>query len=256
MDLSEFRTVWNLLRGMPGQGAAAERLERFYGPQAANYDRFRSRLLAGRAELLDKLAPPHGARVVELGAGTGYNVELWGPRLRNFGSLELVDLCPALAAQAGARTRAFPNVRVVEADATSYHPSAPVDCVYFSYALTMIPDWFRALTNALAMLKTGGVIGVVDFYVSAPEAPDGLVQHAALTRWLLPRWFQHDGVFLNPAHLDALNTLTARRYLREDFTRLPYLAGVRAPYYIYVGTKTDAPRAEAVQHLWKTVAAG
>jgi S-adenosylmethionine-diacylgycerolhomoserine-N-methlytransferase len=254
MDASELRTVWNLLRGMPGSGATADRLERFYRPQAATYDRFRSRLLAGRAELIDRLLPSPGARVVELGAGTGYNLELWGPRVRQLGTLELVDLCPALLAEARSRSRPFANVRVIEADATSYRPEEPVDCVYFSYALTMIPDWFRALTNALAMLKTGGVIGVVDFYVSAPEAPDGLVQHEALTRWLLPRWFRHDGVFLNPAHLEALNSLTARRFLHEDATRLPYLAGVRAPYYIYVGTKTAAHRAEAVQYLWKKVA--
>jgi S-adenosylmethionine-diacylgycerolhomoserine-N-methlytransferase len=256
MDLSEFRTVWNLVRGMPGRGAAAERLDRFYRPQAATYDRFRSRLLAGRAELIDQFSLSPGARVVELGAGTGYNLELWGTRIRQLGALELVDLCPALIEEARARSRPFANVRVIEADATSYRPDAPVDCVYFSYALTMIPDWFRALTNALAMLKTGGVIGVVDFYVSAPEVLDGLVQHEALTRWLLPRWFRHDGVFLNPSHLDALNTLTARRYLREDSTRLPYLAGLRAPYYVYAGIKTTAHRAEAVQHLWKKVAEG
>jgi S-adenosylmethionine-diacylgycerolhomoserine-N-methlytransferase len=256
MNASELRTVWNLLRGMPAAGAAAERLERFYRPQAATYDRFRSRLLAGRAELLDHLDLAPGARVIELGAGTGYNVELWGPRIRELGMLELVDLCPALLHEARLRCRSFPNVRVIEADATSYRPSEPVDCVYFSYALTMIPDWFRALTNALAILKTGGVIGIVDFYVSAPEAPDGFVQHEALTRWLLPRWFRHDGVLLNPSHLDALHSLTARLHLREDSTRLPYLAGVRAPYYVYVGMKTTAHRAEAVQHLWKKAAEG
>ena len=45
-------------------------------------------------------------------------------------------------------------------------PEAPVDVVTFSYSLTMIPDWFAAIENALRMLRPGGQIGVVDFYVS------------------------------------------------------------------------------------------
>jgi hypothetical protein len=41
--------------------------------------------------------------------------------------------------------------------------------VYFSYALTMIADWRRALDNALAMLAPGGTLGVVDFHL--PDRP-------------------------------------------------------------------------------------
>jgi len=257
MDLSEFKTVWHLLKGVDAAGPLAERLDRFYRPQAGHYDRFRSRLLAGREQLIDRLASelPDGAHVVELGAGTGYNTALWGSRLAALGSLELVDLCPSLLAQARLRCRTLANVRVIEADAVSYRAAAPVDCVYFSYALTMIPDWFRALTNALAMLKTGGTLGIVDFYVSRTEAAAGHEQHDALTRWLLPRWFRHDGVRLDPAHLETLTELTEQRHLLEASTPLPYLPGVRAPWYLYAGRKTDAPRAEAVQHLWKKLAA-
>jgi len=257
MDLTELKTVWHLLRGVGADGPLAERLDRFYRPQAGSYDRFRARLLAGRGALIAQLGAhlPDGARVVELGAGTGSNATLWGARLPALHSLELVDLCPSLLEQARLRCRPLANARVIEADAVAYRPAEPVDCVYFSYSLTMMPDWFRALTNALAMLKPGGVLGVVDFYVSRSEVEDGRARHNTLTRWLLPRWFRHDGVRLDPAHLETLETLTDRQFLLEDATRLPYLPGIHAPYYAYVGIKTGAPRAEAVQHLWKTLAA-
>ncbi|MGB5833439.1 MAG: hypothetical protein WBG92_15785 [Thiohalocapsa sp.] len=52
-------------------------------------------------------------------------------------------------------------MRVIEADACTYRPARPVDLVYFSYALTMIPDWPAAIDNALAMINTGGLLGVV-----------------------------------------------------------------------------------------------
>ena len=43
---------------------------------------------------------------------------------------------------------------------------SPADVVRESYSLTMIPDWFAALDQAYAMLKPGGTIGIVDFFVA------------------------------------------------------------------------------------------
>src|ERR671911_700620 len=65
-----------------------------------------------------------------------------------------------------------------QADASTYQPATgPVDVVTFSYSLTMIPDWFAAIENALAMLKPGGTLGVVDFYVARKYPSDGLSRH-------------------------------------------------------------------------------
>ena len=127
-----------LVRGQPPTGSHAERLQAFYDPQAEQYDAFRERLLHGRAELMDLLAPAPGAEAVELGAGTGCNLGFLGERLPTLANIDLVDLCPALLEQARRRTRGLPNVRVIEADAVSYRPAGQVDLVYFSYSLTMI----------------------------------------------------------------------------------------------------------------------
>ena len=229
-----------MLRGMPKSASHAQNLQSFYGAQAQDYDRFRERLLRGREELIARLLAqlPARARVVELGGGTGRNLDFFGDRLSDIAGFDLVDLCPALLERARQRIARYPQVRMIEADATTYAPSAPVDCVYFSYSLTMIPDWRVALANALAMLKPGGLLGVVDFYTSAARPAPGLARHGAFTRYFWPRWFAHDGVRLNPAHLAALRANLPQHELSEHRAAVPYLPLIRVPYYVFVGRKT------------------
>jgi len=232
---AELRTLWQMARGAADGANHAERLERFYRPQAKHYDRFRERLLHGRREMIGLLTPPDDAVVVELGAGTGHNAGYFGERLAHFETIELVDLCPALLEQARLRWADEPRVRIIEADATHYRPAKPADCVYFSYALTMMPQWREALTNALDMLKPGGLLGVVDF-----DLPRGncLAERCACEFWR--RWFAHDGVHLDRAHVEQLQQLTEPVTLRESTAAVPYLPGLRMPYYIYLGRKPAA----------------
>jgi S-adenosylmethionine-diacylgycerolhomoserine-N-methlytransferase len=232
------RILAQFMRGQSGRGTHAERLERFYRPQATAYDSFRERLLHGRRELVELLATPPGGSVVELGGGTGRNLEFLGPRICSLASVEIVDLCPALLEQAHRRCAKWPEVaRVVEADAATYRPAEPVDRVIMSYALTMMPDWRATLANALAMLRPGGLLGVVDFYVSQRDPVPGRVRHGALSRWFWPRWFGHDGVKLSADHLPALVADTEQVICSERTGAVPYLPGLQVPYYIFVGRK-------------------
>jgi S-adenosylmethionine-diacylgycerolhomoserine-N-methlytransferase len=226
-----------MLCGMPRAGSHTEALDAFYAPQACHYDRFRERLLHGREELIARLPLPERAHVVELGGGTGRNAEFFGDRIDRIAAIEIVDLCAPLLAQARERAKRMPQLRVVEADATTYRPRAPVDIVFFSYALTMIPDWRGAIANALSMLKPGGVLGAVAFYVSAAKPQAGCVRHGGLTRWLWPSWFRHDGVRLSPEHVPALRRLVPDHTLIEARANVPYLPFGRVPYYVFIGRK-------------------
>jgi len=96
---ADLRTLLRLLRGHPRRGS-----------QAHHYDAFCERLLPGRRALIERLAVPAGARVVELGGGTGRNLAFFGPRLAELERFDLVDLCPALLEQARKRTARLPNV--------------------------------------------------------------------------------------------------------------------------------------------------
>lgn len=238
---NEATVLRTLLRGMRGDLPHAERLRAFYAPQAAHYDRFRERLLPGRAELVARLPQREGLRVVELGGGTGRNLEFFGSALDRFASVHLVDLCGPLLARAHERLSGRANVHLIEADATTWRPPQAVDCVYLSFALTMIPDWQAALRNAVAMLRPGGVLGVVDFHVGPDRPRAGRKRHGWFTRRFWPAWFAHDGVRLDPRHLSTLQALLPDHSLREARAPVPYLPGLRVPYYVFVGRRDLAP---------------
>jgi ubiquinone/menaquinone biosynthesis C-methylase UbiE len=243
---ADAKILLSLVRGLPRRSSHADALAGFYGPQADRYDDFRERLLQGRAELIQSLPCGAGDRIVELGGGTGRNLEFFGSRLRTFAAVEVVDLCQPLLDIAARRVAGsgMPDVRVVNADATIYQPGAPVDCVYLSYALTMMPRWRAVIDNAAAMLKPGGTIGVVDFYVSPANPPVGRTRHGWLTRTLWPAWFRHDGVRLSADHLNYLQRKFETCQLSECRAKVPYLPLVTAPYYVFIGRKVgrDAAR--------------
>ncbi len=228
---ADARILWRLLRGQARAGDHAQRLENFYAPQAKRYDAFRARLLHGRGDLIEALDVPSGARVVELGCGTGSNLNVLGQvrPIPSLAGVQLVDLCPALLAVARERASRHDNVEVIEADATSWRPPQPVDRVFLSYALTMMPDWRAVLANAYAMLKPGGRLGVVDFYL-----PDGA---SCIGNRFWKHWFAHDGVHLSGEHLAVLKSLFAESWHQESRAPVPYLPGLRAPYYLFVGVR-------------------
>jgi S-adenosylmethionine-diacylgycerolhomoserine-N-methlytransferase len=156
------------------------------------------------------------------------------------GKIYVLDLSHSLLEIAKQRVaeRDWTNVETVEADATTFQPpGGPVDVVTFSYSLTMIPDWFAALENALAILKPGGTIGVVDFYVSRKYASDGLARHGWWTRSFWPTWFALDNVFPSPDHVPFLHRHFDVLHFEEHRAKVPYIPMSRVPYYLFVGRK-------------------
>jgi S-adenosylmethionine-diacylgycerolhomoserine-N-methlytransferase len=230
----DFAVLARLARGMPRRRSHAESLGAFYGAQSEHYDRFRERLLRGRAELVADIELPPHAYVVELGGGTGRNIEFFGERIAQIARYDVVDLCAPLLLRARERARVIPPLHAVEADATTWRSARPVDVVILSYALTMIPDWRAAIANALAMLAPGGQLAVVDFYVS--RARDA-APHGTFTRRFWPAWFRHDGVRLDAEHLPALREALPSHAMVEARAEVPYLPLMRVPYYRFIGRK-------------------
>ena len=146
-------------------------------------------MLHGRTELFTALPAPPGGVWVDLGAGTGENAEHWGDKLPQFSQAYLVDLSSSLLKVADQRiqARGWTNVKTAHADATKFLPEeGHADLVTMSYSLTMIPDWFLAVDQAVRMLKPGGLIGIVDFFVARKYPADGLTRHRWSTRTVWP----------------------------------------------------------------------
>ena len=168
---------------------------------------------------------PDGGVWVDLGGGTGANLEPIGDELHLAGKVYLVDLCDSLLAVARKRcdARGWKNVEAVHADATLFRPAeGQADVVTFSYSLTMIPDWFAAIDNALAMLRPGGTIGVTDFFVARKYAADGRGRHSWFTRTFWPAWFGSDNVFLSADHVPYLQRRFETVRLDEYRAKVPY----------------------------------
>lgn len=238
---SDLRVILALARGMPRAGDHQARLEGFYAKQADDYDRFRERLLPGRAELYASLDLPDGAVMVELGGGTAAGLRHLGERIHRLGAVHVVDLCPSLLERARRRCaeQRWTTVTCHQGDATRWLPPQPADVVVLSYALTMMPTWEAVVAHACAMLRPGGRLALVDFHLSASEQRAGRAYHSTTRRWFWRRWFAHDGVHLGHARLDAVMAATEPIELVEDEVRLPWLP-LRVPYYRYIGRKADS----------------
>src|SRR5262249_41231099 len=107
----------------------------------------------------------------------------------------------------------------------------------FSYSLSMIPDWCAALERAWEMLRPGGTIGVVDFYISHKHPAPGRIGHSWLTRAFWPLWFGADNVLLCPAMLDWLPRRFEVQSLQERRAPVPYIPLGRVPWFSFVGRK-------------------
>ena len=182
---SDIKVLYHLVFKRVRGNTHAQRMDSFYGGQADDYDSFRKRLLQGRQELWEKVPTPVGGVWVDMGGGTGNNLEYFGPRIKEIGKVYVVDLATSLlgVCQKRADQNGWSNVKPVEFDATKFVPEEGMaDVVTFSYSLTMIPDWFAAIENALKILKPGGLIAVVDFYVARKYPAEGHAKHGWFTR--------------------------------------------------------------------------
>ncbi len=228
-----------------------ERLESFYVKQVDAYDRFREQLLTGRRELMQLINPQESEIWVDMGCGTGANLEKMDPEvLSRIKKVYLVDLTQSMLRVADKRIKdhGWNNVETKCADATVWvPPSTKVDGILFSYSLTMIPDWFAAIDRAYEMLKPGGFIGVVDFYIARKYPGEKSMSQSFSTRWFWPIWFSLDNLFLSYDILPYLTRKFKKVSLQLRADRLPYcpVFWKKMPRFIFLGQKhSDAELSE------------
>jgi S-adenosylmethionine-diacylgycerolhomoserine-N-methlytransferase len=150
----------------------AAAMDRMYRHQRHVYDLTRKFYLFGRDRLIRQLAPPQGARICEIGCGTARNLIALArryPAIRLYGidaSAEMLKTADAATARAGlGRQIATRRCLAEQLDPMrSFALPEPFDGVICSYSLSMIPGWRDALDRALAVLKPGGRLDIVDFW--------------------------------------------------------------------------------------------
>jgi len=236
---SDLSVLYNMWLKPVGGNDNASRLDSFYGGQAHTYDLFRYRFLHGRWPMAVNMPTPKDAVWVDMGGGTGSNIEFFKSSIEHFEKIYVLDLCKPLLEQC--RSRIATNkwedrVVAVHGDATDdalvgdqLPAEGTVDVITFSYSLTMIPDWKKSLEIAMRMLKPGGYIAVADFTVTK--------DHDALTRNLWPFIFKHDHVHLRTEHTEHLCKSFEKIKLQVETGGFPYVPLLKCPYYYFVGRK-------------------
>ncbi|MCH9765196.1 MAG: class I SAM-dependent methyltransferase [Alphaproteobacteria bacterium] len=148
----------------------ANSMDQHYRYQRLVYDKTRQYFLIGRQHLIDELKPLAGQSVLEIGCGTAWNlikVANRHPEADVFG-IDLSRTMLQTASQSLRRKGLQQRIVLSQGDATSFDARATFgrdyfDRIFFSYSLSMIPDWSRSFEHALDMLASGGTLHVVDF---------------------------------------------------------------------------------------------
>ncbi len=148
----------------------AVRMDRHYKYQRFIYDSTRTHNLIGRKHLIRQLAPKPGQTVLEIGCGTAWNLA-WTARSYPKAKLYGLDVSNAMLATARSslkRKGLLERVTLGQGDATNFDARAvfgrnQFDRVFFSYALSMIPNWEMALDHACTFVAPGGELHIVDF---------------------------------------------------------------------------------------------
>ncbi len=194
-------------------------MDRIYRHQRHIYDLTRKYYLLGRDRMINGLDVPAGGTVLELGCGTGRNLVRAARRYPEacfYGldiSAEMLETAKAAVEREGISER----VTLARGDATDFDAMAlfgleKFDRVFVSYSLSMIPGWEKSVGAALAVLKPGGSLHVVDFG-----------QQERLPRWfraMLRTWLKKFHVEPRATLRDELEAEAGKRALSVFFETL------------------------------------
>jgi S-adenosylmethionine-diacylgycerolhomoserine-N-methlytransferase len=200
--------------------AGMDLMNRIYRHQRFVYNATRKYYLLGRDRLIADMGAGEGARVLEIGCGTGRNLIMAAqkyPGARCFG-IDLSTEMLATAARAIARAGLASRIQVAQGDATQFDPVAlfktnQFDRIFISYSLSMIPPWESVIDKALSHLAPGGELRIVDF--------GGQERLPAFFRRLLWRWLRAFHVTPRDDLEAALKTRAAAAGVSMTFAR-PY----------------------------------
>ena len=181
----------NPARTGPSDQAVA--MDRMYRLTRHIYDLTRAYYLLGRDRMLAKVVTNPSTATLEVGCGTARNLIKLARRAEPGllcgldASQEMLDTAAASIARAGVPAAGHDRIRLRQGLAecldakTMFGRDEPFDTIFFSYCLSMVPTWPGAIEAAMANLKTGGHLVIVDFW-DQKDLPG--IFAAGLKKWL------------------------------------------------------------------------
>lgn len=130
------------------------------------YDLVFARIFYRRiASVIRSLAIPPGARVLELGVGTGLSLDCYPRDCSVIG----VDLAPEMLehAQEKVDRNGWKHVRLMEMDAMDLDfPDSSFDYVMGFHVVSVVPDCSRLMREAQRVLRPGGTLTLINHFRS------------------------------------------------------------------------------------------
>ena len=135
-----------------------DRMAPFYDVASKPYGWFGARRLAKRA--IEELRLEPGDIVVELGTGTGRNLEALSAAVGSGGRVVGVDLSPGMleVAQAKVDEMGLGNVVLVEEDMTVHELPKGTAGVLSTFAMEMLPTYEKVISSLVGQVRPGGRI--------------------------------------------------------------------------------------------------
>lgn len=163
-------------------------MDRMYRVTRHIYDITRRYYLLGRDRMLERVVTSDDTATLEVGCGTARNL-IKLARRPHCGSLygldashEMLETAGASIGKAGVGEVSLRQGLAEELNAQKMFGRADgFDTIFFSYCLSMVPAWEGAIEAALANLRPGGQLVIVDFWDQA-DLPGWFA--AGLKKWL------------------------------------------------------------------------
>lgn len=250
-----------LTAGRASSPGHQDRMSAFYAAQAAGYDAVREKMLVARPDMMSGFGPiARGHTWLDIGGGTGRNLHYLRAQLDLFHRIVVLDICPELLAIGKENAeRSFTaeqcrkirwvcldinddHVQQVLADHVGGDLHRGFDTISFSYSLSMIPQWKRALHSAKSLMSVHGRVIVSDFDTYTEEGK-------SFRDWMIRSWYKQDGVRIEADSRDTIRqvfappsqyVITMARFQRK-------LAGVWIPHYVACCRKETETTPEGVR---------
>ena len=139
---------------------------KLYAEFAPLYDKIFGKIFYSRLEsVIEELDIPPGAKVLEVGVGTGTSFPAYPTHCQVTG----IDLAPDMLARAQRKIRenGWTHLTVIEMNALDLDfPDNSFDYVMAFHVVTVVPDPIRMIAEAKRVCKPGGKIVIVNHFTS------------------------------------------------------------------------------------------
>mmetsp|Transcript_36251 Transcript_36251/g.51283 ORF Transcript_36251/g.51283 Transcript_36251/m.51283 type:complete len:703 (-) Transcript_36251:203-2311(-) len=226
--------------------AHGDKMSSFYADQAKGYDAVREHMLIARPDMMSGFGPiKKGHTWLDIGGGTGRNLHYLRAQLDLFERIVVLDICPELLAIGEDNARKSftpsqcerirwvcldinsPNVRALLAPHLRNDLNRGFDTITFSYSLTMIPEWEKALESAKSLMSDEGRLLVADFDTYTEEGK-------SLKDMLIRMWYKQDGVRIEAKTREVITqkVFTADKFSITTARFQQKLLGVNIPHMV------------------------